>query len=410
MASAMPRRPALAFILLAVLVDSIGFGIVIPVLPQLIAELGHTDIEGAARISGWLMFGYALMQFFFAPVMGGLSDQFGRRPVLLASLAAFGLDYTVMGLAPTLAWLVGARLVAGITGASFTAAYAYIADITPPEHRAAAFGRTGLAFGLGFILGPAIGGLLAEFGTRVPFFAAGGLALANLAYGLLILPESQKREDRRRFDWRRANPVGTLMQLRNARPVVLVLAAAVMLWVIGHMSLQAVWSFYTIDRFGWSAAEVGYSLAAVGLSAMLIQGWLLGRLQPRFGEVRLVRAGLVSGIAGYLVYALAPAGWWMYLGIVVFALSGLVYPSLQGLMSGLTAREEQGELQGAISSLFGLAQIVGPPLMTQSFALFAAADAPVRVPGAPYILAALLAAASGLVFARAVRMGVAPPT
>lgn len=404
----MARRPALAFILLAVALDSIGFGIVIPVLPDLIADLGHTDIEGAAGISGWLMFGYAVMQFFFGPVMGGLSDQFGRRPVLLASLAAFGLDYIAMGLAPTLAWLVVARLVAGVTGASFTAAYAYIADITPAEGRAAAFGRTGLAFGLGFILGPAIGGLLAEYGTRVPFFAAGGLAIANVLYGLFVLPESLPREKRRAFDWRRANPIGTLMQLRRAQPAVLVMAATVMLWIIGHMSLQAVWSFYTIDRFGWTAREVGYSLTAVGVSSMVVQGWLLGKLAPRFGEVRLVRWGMVSGIAGYLVYGLAAEGWWMYAGIVVFALSGLVYPSLQGLMSGLTAHTEQGELQGAIASLFGLASIVAPPLMTQTFAAFAAADAPVHVPGAPYLLAALLVAAAWLVFARAVRMGVAP--
>lgn len=404
----MTRRPAFAFILLAVLIDSIGFGIVIPVLPQLIANLGHTDIEGAARISGWLMFGYAVMQFFFGPVMGGLSDRFGRRPVLLASLAAFGLDYLAMGFAPTLAWLVVARLVAGITGASFSTAYAYIADITPSEGRAAAFGRTGLAFGLGFILGPAIGGVLAEFGTRVPFFAASALALANVAYGFFVLPESLPRESRRAFDWRRANPLGSLLQLRSAQPALLVLAGAMMLWVIGHMSLQAVWSFYTIDRFGWSPAEVGYSLAVVGVSSMLVQGWLLGKLAPRYGEVRLVRAGLVSAIAGYLIYALASQGWAMYAGIVVFALSGLVYPSLQGLMSGLTARTDQGELQGAVSSLFGLAAIIGPPLMTQSFAIFAAPDAPVSIPGAPYLLAALLAAASGLVFARAVRMGVAP--
>ena len=394
----------LAFIMVTVLIDSIGFGIVIPVLPGLIVELSGRSIEGAAQISGWLMFGYAIMQFVFGPVMGALSDRFGRRPVLLASLAAFSVDYFAMGFAPTLAWLFAGRLVAGITGASFNTAYAYIADVSPPEKRAANFGRIGVAFGLGFILGPAIGGMLATFGLRVPFYVAGGLALLNVAYGWFILPESLDAEHRRAFDWRRANPVGALLHLRAAQPVVLALASATFLWVLGHQSLQGTWNFYTIYRFGWSPAEVGYSLAGVGIGSILVQGLLMGRLVRRFGERRLVVAGTLSAVAGYLVYAFAEQGWMMYVGILIAALSGVVYPSLQGLMSNLTAKSGQGELQGAVASLFSLATIIGPLVMTQAFAYFTAPAAPLQLPGAAFVMAALLTVGALLLFARAMRM------
>lgn len=394
----------LAFIMVTVLIDSIGFGIVIPVLPGLVVELSGRSIEGAAQISGWLMFGYAVMQFIFGPVMGALSDRFGRRPVLLASLAAFSIDYFAMGFAPTLAWLFAGRLVAGITGASFNTAYAYIADVSPRERRAADFGRIGVAFGLGFILGPALGGLLATYGLRVPFFVAGALALINVAYGWFILPESLDAEHRRAFEWRRANPVGALLHLRAAAPVVLALASATFLWVLGHQALQGTWSFYTIYRFGWTPAQVGTSLAAVGVGSILVQGLSMRRLVARFGERRLVVAGGLSGMAGYLVYAFAPAGWMMYVGILVAALSGVVYPSLQGLMSNLTARSGQGELQGAVASLFSLATIIGPLVMTQAFAFFTAPAAPIYLPGAAFVIAALLTLGALLLFARALRM------
>ena len=398
MTQAIPMRRALAFIFVTVLIDSIGFGIVIPVFPGLIMQLTGRDIAAAAPISGWLGLGYALMQFVFAPVVGALSDRFGRRPVLLASLLAFGLDYIAMAFAPTLAWLFAARLVAGITGATFGTAYAYIADVSPPEKRAANFGITGMGFGLGFIIGPALGGLLAHYGTRIPFMVAAGLALLNVAYGFFILPESLKPELRRAFDWRRANPVGALLRLKRYSPVVLTLAAVTFLWVVGFQALPITWNYYSIAKFGWSADEVGYSLAAVGLVSVIMQGFVARWLLPRLGERRAIVAGALSGIGAYLIYAFARTGWQAYAGIAVGALSGLVYQSLQALMSKEVGASEQGELQGAISSVYSVAAVIGPVAMTQIFAHFAAADAPVRFPGAPFILAAILSAATLAVF------------
>jgi DHA1 family tetracycline resistance protein-like MFS transporter len=392
------HRHALAFIFVTVLVDIIGFGIVIPVLPKLIVGLAHVPLGTAARIGGYLMFAYSIVQFFSGPVLGGLSDRFGRRPILLASLAAFGLDYALMGFAPTLAWLFAGRIIAGMAGASFNSAYAYIADVTPPEGRTQAFGLLGFAFGVGFIVGPAIGGLVAGYGTRAPFFVAAGLALVNVVYGFFAVPESLAPADRRSFDWRRANVWGSLSRLRRLRPTVLILASATFLWSFAQMSLQATWNYYTLARFGWSVRAVGLSLAAVGVSAILAQAVLTRVLVPRFGERRLVVWGAASGIAAYLVYAFAAAGWVMYLGIAVGTLGGLVYPALQSLMSAEVGRDAQGELQGAVSSLVSLAAIVGPLVMTQAFATFSAPAAPVHLPGAAFILAALLAIGTLVLF------------
>ena len=400
-----PRlRHALAFIFVTVLVDTIGFGIIIPVLPKLIVALSGKPLTEAARISGWLMVGYAAMQFIFGPVMGGLSDRFGRRPVLLASLLAFSIDYMAMAFAPTLAWLFAGRLVAGVTGASFNTAYAYIADVTPPAKRAANFGLIGLGFGLGFIIGPAAGGILADYGTRVPFLVAGGLALANAAYGWFILPESLDAEHRRPFEWRRANAFGSLMHLRTQSPAVLALATATFLMVFAQMALQSIWSFYTIQRFAWTSAEVGYSLAAVGVGAAVMQGGLLRYAVPRYGERRLIVVGSISAIAAYLIYAFASQGWMIYVGIAAGALSGFVYPSLQGLMSAAVGRSAQGELQGAVASLFSVANIAGPAVMTQLFAATSRPDAALHLPGAPFLLSALCTVAALAIFSRA-----APP-
>ncbi len=399
---AQSHRRALAFIFLTVLIDVIGFGIVIPVLPKLIMTLAHVGIGDAARLGGYLMFAYSGMQFIFGPVLGGLSDRFGRRPILLASLAAFGLDYLLMGFAPTLAWLFAGRIIAGIAGASFNSAYAYIADITPPERRTQDFGLLGFAFGIGFIVGPAIGGLLAGWGTRAPFFVAAGLALVNVCYGWFAVPESLAEVDRRPFDWRRANVWGSLVRLRHLRPAVLLLATATFLWSFAQMSLQATWNYYTIARFGWSVRAVGWSLAAVGVSAIVAQAGLTRVLVPRFGERQLVGWGVVSAIAAYLVYAAAGVGWVMYLGIALGTLGGIVYPALQSLMSAEVGRDAQGELQGAVSSLVSLAAIVGPPAMTQAFAFFSSPAAPVQVPGAAFVLAAMMAAGTLVLFRRAV--------
>ena len=398
MTEPIPMRHALAFIFVTVLIDSIGFGIVIPVFPQLIVHLTGRTVADAAIVSGWLGLGYAAMQFVCGPIIGGLSDRFGRRPVLLASLAAFGLDYVAMAFAPTLAWLFASRLVAGATGASFGTAYAYIADVSPPQRRAANFGIAGMGFGLGFIIGPVLGGLLAKYGVQVPFLVAAGLALLNVAYGWFVLPESLSAELRRPFDWKRANPVGALMQFRRYQPVVLGLAGATFLWVIGFQSLPLVWNFYTIAKFGWSPDQVGYSLAVVGVVSVIMQGFVSRKLLPRFGERRVIFMGAVSGIAAYLIYAFAATGWQLYAGIVVGALSGLVYQSLQGLMSSQVGPSEQGELQGAISSVYAVAAIIGPVAMTQVFAHFAARDAVPYLPGAPFLLAAVLSAAMLAVF------------
>ncbi len=401
MTSAPLSRHALSFIFITVLIDTIGFGIVIPVLPQLIVELTGQPVNEAARIGGWLAFAYAITQFGFGPVIGNLSDRFGRRPVLLASLLAFAIDYMLMGVAPTLALLFAGRVIAGIAGGSYTTAYAYIADISPPEKRAQNFGMVGLAFGLGFILGPALGGLIGEhFGTRAPFFVAGGLALLNAAYGYFILPESLPRERRRAFDIRRANPVGALLQLRRYQPVVLSLAMALFIWQLGHQALQATWAFYTIYRFEWTPGMVGASLAVVGLTAAIVQGGLVRVIIPRIGERRAVRLGMASGLAGFLVYAFAAQGWMMFAGIVVAAFSGLAYPSMNALMSQQVQPDAQGELQGAVASLLSLATIIGPPLMTQLFGYFTGPTAPFQLPGAAFLMAAALTIGSLLLFQR----------
>ena len=392
---------ALAFIFITVLIDAIGFGIIIPVMPGLLTSLTGKGFADAAEISGMIMFLYAVTQFICGPIIGGLSDRFGRRPVLLASLAAFGIDYLVMAVAPNLTWLVIARVVAGITGATFTTAYAYIADISPPEKRGPNFGLIGMAFGFGFILGPALGGIVAQWGDRVPFMVASGLAFANFTYGFFVLPESLGAQHRRAFNWRRANPVGALIRLRNANPLVLMLAITVLIWTIGYQSLFATWNYFTSEKFGWSADQIGWSLAFTGLVGAIVQGVLSRRLIPRFGARNIVIAGMLSGICGYSIYATASAGWMLYAGILIAGLNGLVFPSLQTVMTSNVPPNEQGELQGAVASLQSLAAIVGPPLMTSTFATFSRPDAPVYLPGAPFLLAIGFALASLYIFQRA---------
>jgi DHA1 family tetracycline resistance protein-like MFS transporter len=399
------QNRALAFLFVTVLIDAIGFGIVIPVLPGLIVQLTGKGLAGAAEINGWIMFLYAVTQFVCGPVIGGLSDRFGRRPVLLASLTAFGLDYLVMAFAPTLAWLIAARLVAGVTGASFPTAYAYIADISPPERRGPNFGVIGMAFGFGFIIGPALGGIVAQYGERLPFMLAAALAFANVGYGWFVLPESLMRQNRRAFEWRRANPAGALMRLQAAHPRVLVLALTVFVWTMGYQSLYATWNYFTLERFQWTPGQVGWSLAAVGVTGALVQGVLARVLIPRLGARRIVVIGGVSAIVGYTIYAASGVGWMMYVGIVVSMLQGLVFPSLQAMMSSGVAPSEQGELQGAVASIQSLSSIFGPPLMTGSFAYFSSPAAPVYLPGAPFVLAAGFSVVTLLVFARAVAMG-----
>jgi MFS transporter, DHA1 family, tetracycline resistance protein len=402
-------KGALAFVFIAVLVDSIGFGIILPVMPRLIMELTGVSIDRAASYGGWLAFVYALMQFFCAPVLGNLSDHFGRRPVLLFALFALGCDYLIQGFAPTITWLFIGRMIAGVAGASFTPAYAYVADITPPEKRAQSFGLMGAAFGMGFILGPAIGGLLGNFGPRAPFFTAAAIALANTAFGYFALPESLPLAQRRPFRWVRANPVGTLRQVRRY-PGVAWMLAAVFLWQLGHQVLPTTWAFYTISKFNWTSAQVGYSLAWVGLTMAIAQGVLTGKLVPWMGgERRAALIGMAGAILAYVGYALVPQGWMMYVVSLLTFIFALVYPSMNALASQRTPANAQGELQGAIASLYSVSAIVGPPLMTQIFASFSRTDGAVYFPGAAFIAAAALTLASALLLARALRVPPAIP-
>jgi MFS transporter, DHA1 family, tetracycline resistance protein len=396
-------RGAIVFIFVAVLVDSIGFGIILPVLPRLIMQLTGVSVDRAAVYGGWLSFVYALMQFFCAPVLGNLSDHFGRRPVLLFALLALGCDYLIMGFAPVIAWLFVGRMVAGVAGASFTPAYAYVADITEPARRAQNFGLMGAAFGIGFIVGPAIGGLLGGLGPRAPFFAAGAIALANTALGYFALPESLPQESRRPFHWLRANPLGTLVHIRRY-PVVTWLLGALFLWQLGHQVLPSTWAFYTISKFHWTSAEVGYSLAFVGLLMAVAQGLLTRVLVPWIGgERRAAVAGIAAALLAYVGYAFATHGWMMYAVSLTTFIFALTYPSMNALASQQIPANAQGELQGAVASLYSLSSIVGPPLMTQVFGHFSARSAGVYFPGAAFLTAAVLTAGCAILFARALR-------
>ena len=395
---------AMLFLFIAVLVDSIGFGIILPVLPGLIMQLTGVSIDRAAAYGGWLSFVYALMQFFCAPVLGNLSDHFGRRPVLLFALLALGIDYFIMGFAPAIGWLFVGRAIAGMAGASFTPAYAYVADITPPERRAQRFGLMGAAFGIGFIVGPGVGAAFSHFGVRAPFFAAGVLALANTTLGFFALPESLPPALRRPFQWARANPLGTLAQMRKY-PVVLLMLAAMFLWQLGQQVLPTTWAFYTISKFHWTAAEVGYSLVFVGAIMAVAQGLLTRVLIPWLGgERRAALAGMASAVLAYVGYAVVTEGWMMYVVALTTFLFALTYPSMNALASQQIPANAQGELQGAVACLYSLSSIIGPPLMTQVFAWFSRPVAPVYFPGAAFLTAAGLTAASAVLLLRALRL------
>ncbi len=401
-----PRKPgklALVFILVTVLLDTMGIGVIIPVMPELIMELTGQGLSRAAVFGGWMGFVYALMQFVFAPVLGNLSDRFGRRPVLLYAVGSLGVDYLIIANAPTMAWLFLGRAIAGIAGASFTPAYAYIADISPAEKRAQNFGLIGAAFGAGFILGPALGGLLGELGPRAPFFAAAGLSLINFVYGFFVLPETLAADKRRPFEWKRANPIGTLLQIRK-HPVVLSLLGALFLWQIAHQVMPSTWSFYTMFKFGWSEAMVGASLAFVGMIMVLGQSTLPRVVIPKLGERNTAMLGLLVGAAGFMGYALAERGWMMFAWQFSWLLGALVMPSVQAMMSHRIPADSQGELQGAVAGLFSLSSIIAPPLMTQLFRRFTAAGAAIQFPGAAFVLAAGLAIGSLLILSRAARM------
>jgi MFS transporter, DHA1 family, tetracycline resistance protein len=394
---AQTRGHALAFIAVTLLLDTIGFGLIMPVYPRLLVELTGQGLSRAAVYGGWLGFVYAAMQFVCAPILGNLSDRYGRRRVLLIAIGALGIDYIIMGLAPTLAWLFVGRAIAGAAGASFTPAYAYVADISPPEKRAQNFGVVSAAFGIGFIIGPAIGGLLGTFGPRAPFFAAAALSLLNFCYGFFVLPESLPPERRRAFQWRRANPLGTLGQMRK-HPVVLGLLCALFLWALGNQVMPTTWAFYTKLRFGWSEAMIGASFAAVGVVMASSQAIVMRFLVPRLGERRAALLGIVSGTAGYAGFGLATASWMMFAWLGSWFLAAIVMPTTNALMSHRISPDAQGELQGAVASLFSLSAIIGPPIMTHLFAHFTSPESTIHVPGAAFLAAAVLAGVSLVIF------------
>jgi DHA1 family tetracycline resistance protein-like MFS transporter len=396
---------SLAFVLITVFIDTVGLGIIVPVLPDLILELTGEGLGAAARYGGWLMFVFASMQFVCAPVLGNLSDAVGRRPVLLLSLGALGADYLLMAWAPTLAWLFVGRVLSGGFAATHATANAYVADVTPAEGRARAFGLVGAVWGVGFTLGPMIGGLLGDLGSRAPFVAAAALALANAAYGLLVLPESLPPSRRRRFALARANPVGAFAAL-GRRSGFAVLFCSVMLYAVAHDANPAAWTYYTIERFGWTAREIGWSLGGVGVAIMVVQGGLVGPIVARLGEARAATIGFAVMALGFLGFAFASQGWMMYAYMVPFALGSVAMPALRSLMSDRVAADEQGELAGAIASIMSVMAIPAPLLMTRLFSAFTTDAAAVYFPGAPFALAGALCLVSAVTAAvGAVRAG-----
>jgi DHA1 family tetracycline resistance protein-like MFS transporter len=390
------RSAAIGFIFITLLIDVIGFGIIIPVIPSLIAHLtGNADISNSSRIGGWLTFTFAIMQFLFSPVLGSLSDRFGRRPVLLFSLFGFGMDYLLLSFAPSITWLFVGRAIAGLTGASFTTASAYIADISSPEDRAKNFGMMGAAFGMGFIIGPVLGGFLGELGERVPFMVAAGLAFSNWLYGYFVLPESLGKENRRAFNWKRANPIGSLLQLRKYPAVIGLVGSFVLIYLASH-AVNSNWSFFTIEKFHWSKKMIGLSLGVVGVLVALVQGGLVRVVNPKLGNEKSVYLGLSLYALGLLLFAFAGSTWIMFICLIPYCLGGITGPALQSIITGHVPANEQGELQGALTSLISATTIVGPPMMTGLFSYFIAPDAPVYFPGVSFFLGFLFMLSSAI--------------
>jgi DHA1 family tetracycline resistance protein-like MFS transporter len=394
------RGAAVAFIFVTILLDTLALGVVIPVLPKLIESFVNNDTANAARIFGLFGTAWALMQFFFSPILGGLSDRFGRRPVVLLSNFGLALDYVLMALAPSLTWLFVGRVISGITSASISTAFAYITDVTPAEKRAAVFGKIGAAFGAGFILGPALGGLLGGMDPRLPFWVAAGLSFANTFYGLLILPESLPRNRRSPFRWKSANPLGSLHLLRS-NGVLAGLSVVNFFAQLAHVVLPSTFVLYATYRYGWDAQTVGLTLAMVGICAMAVQGLGIGPIVKRLGERRALLLGLGCGAVGFLIFAVAPTGPLSWLGIPVMALWGVAGAAIQALMTQLVRPDQQGQLQGATSSVQSASQLVGPFLFTLTFAYFIGPLAPLKLPGAPFFLASALLLLALVIAARA---------
>lgn len=394
---------ARTFIFVTVVLDMLGIGMIVPVLPRLVEHFVDGDAVRAAAIFGVFGSAWALMQFVFSPVMGALSDRFGRRPVILLSNLGAGLDYVLMALAQSLPLLFLGRVISGITAASISTASAYIADVTPPAERAAAFGMIGVAFGLGFVIGPAVGGLLGSIDPRLPFWFAAGLSLANATYGLLVLPESLPPERRSPFTWRSANPVGALTMLGSHREL-FDLAMVTFLSTLAHGALPSMFVLYTGYRYGWDERTVGLTLAAVGVCSMIVQGGVVRPLVARFGERAVLLTGMWIGVAGFLAHGLAPTGTWFVAGVPCIGLWGMAGAALQGLMTTRVGASAQGQLQGAIGSVRGIAELIGPLVFTFSFSFAIAPERSWHLPGTPFLLAAAMLATGAVVGARATRL------
>lgn len=386
------RAPSTIFVLVTIFIDAIGFGLIMPVLPQLLMSVGKIDLSAAIEIGAWMGLLMALATFIAAPVMGNLSDRFGRRPVLLMALAGLAVDYLLLALAHTLPLVFLGRVISGVFGGSYAPAQAAIADITTPDQRARTYGFVSAAFGVGFVLGPAIGGLLGELGDRAPFYAASALAATNFLYGLTVFPETLTPERRRPFSWRRANPLGALAAARAA-PGMLAAAGVLVLWQIASLVYPLVWSFYTIAQFGWSSSMIGISLATVGIIIALSQTFITGPAVKRFGERDAATIGLIAAISGFVAYAFIRESWMAFAVMVAIALQSLVQPSLMAMLSRRATPETQGETQGIASMAMGIGSIVAPLLLTWPMSYFTSKAAPVYLPGAPF----LVAAAFGLV-------------
>ncbi|HOD09742.1 MAG TPA: TCR/Tet family MFS transporter [Flavobacterium sp.] len=383
------KQAAIGFIFITMLIDITGWGIIIPVIPKLISELINGDVSEAAKYGGWLTFAYAFTQFIFAPLIGNLSDKYGRRPIILISLFAFAFDYILLAFAPTILWLFVGRIIAGLTGASITTASAYIADVSTPENRAKNFGMIGAAFGLGFIIGPVIGGLLGQFGSRVPFYAAAVLCFLNFLYGYFILPESLSKKNRRAFEWKRANPIGAFLNLKK-HPELLGLMLAIFLLYVGSHAVHSNWSFFTIYKFNWDEKMVGISLGAIGLLVGLVQGGLIRWTSPRLGNQKSIYFGLILYTVGMFLFAIASESWMMFAFLIPYCLGGISGPALQSVISEKVPANEQGEIQGTMASLMSASAIVGPPMMTNTFYFFTHKEAPFQFAGSPFVLGGFL--------------------
>jgi DHA1 family tetracycline resistance protein-like MFS transporter len=394
--SANKKSAAIGFIFITMLIDITGWGIIIPVIPKLIQELIHGDVSEAAKIGGWIAFSYAITQFIFSPIVGNLSDKFGRRPIILLSLFAFGLDYILLALAPTITWLFIGRIIAGISGASITTASAYIADVSTPENRAKNFGMIGAAFGLGFIIGPVVGGLLGQFGSRVPFYAAAVLCLLNFLYGYFILPESLPKDNRREFNLKRANPIGAFLNLRKYPQLIGLMLSIFLLYVASH-AVHSNWSYFTMYQFNWDEKMVGLSLGAVGLLVGIVQGGLIRWINPKLGNEKSIYVGMALYSIGMFSFAAATESWMMFVFLIPYCLGGIAGPAMQAVISNQVPANEQGEIQGTLSSLMSASSIVGPPLMSMVFYYFTHNEAPFQFAGAPFVLGGILMVVSTVI-------------